>query len=89
MTARKATARKATARASSQLKGTMAGAALKFEAGRTQIHQVLAVRSDGGRSGMPPAPTGRGPAGSTGIVDPACPAGVKHLVELSKIRWTV
>jgi hypothetical protein len=48
----------------------MAGAALKFEAGRTQM---LAVRSDGGRSGMPPAPTSRGPAGNTGIVDPACP----------------
>jgi cyclopropane-fatty-acyl-phospholipid synthase len=31
----------------------MAGAALNFEAGRTQVHQVLAVRSDGGRVGMP------------------------------------
>jgi cyclopropane-fatty-acyl-phospholipid synthase len=31
----------------------MAGAALNFEAGRTQVHQVLAVRSDGGRAGMP------------------------------------
>jgi cyclopropane-fatty-acyl-phospholipid synthase len=30
----------------------MAGAALNFEAGRTQVHQVLAVRSDAGRSGM-------------------------------------
>jgi cyclopropane-fatty-acyl-phospholipid synthase len=35
----------------------MAGSALNFEAGRTQIHQVLAVRSDGGRSGMPLRPT--------------------------------
>jgi cyclopropane-fatty-acyl-phospholipid synthase len=31
----------------------MAGSAVNFEAGRTQVHQVLAVRSDGGRSGMP------------------------------------
>ena len=31
----------------------MAGSAVNFEAGRTQIHQVLAVRSDGGTSGMP------------------------------------
>jgi cyclopropane-fatty-acyl-phospholipid synthase len=30
----------------------MAGAALNFEAGRTQVHQVLAVRSDGGRAAM-------------------------------------
>ena len=28
----------------------MAASALNFEAGRTQVHQVLAVRSDGGRS---------------------------------------
>jgi cyclopropane-fatty-acyl-phospholipid synthase len=34
----------------------MAGAALNFEAGRTQVHQVLAVRSDGGRSEMPLRP---------------------------------
>jgi cyclopropane-fatty-acyl-phospholipid synthase len=31
----------------------MAGSALNFEAGRNQIHQVLAVRADGGRSGLP------------------------------------
>jgi cyclopropane-fatty-acyl-phospholipid synthase len=30
----------------------MAGAALNFEADRTRVHQVLAVRSDGGRSGL-------------------------------------
>jgi cyclopropane-fatty-acyl-phospholipid synthase len=34
----------------------MAGAALNFEAGRTQVHQVLAVRSDGGRATMPLRP---------------------------------
>ena len=34
----------------------MAAAALNFEAGRTQVHQVLAVRSDGGRSEMPLRP---------------------------------
>ncbi|MGH8978188.1 MAG: class I SAM-dependent methyltransferase [Acidimicrobiia bacterium] len=31
----------------------MAGAALNFEDGGTQIHQVLGVRPDGGRSGVP------------------------------------
>jgi cyclopropane-fatty-acyl-phospholipid synthase len=31
----------------------MAGSAVNFEAGNTQIHQVLATRSDGGSSGMP------------------------------------
>jgi cyclopropane-fatty-acyl-phospholipid synthase len=31
----------------------MAASALHFEAGRTQIHQVLAVRTEDGRSGMP------------------------------------
>ena len=31
----------------------MAGCALAFEAGRLQVHQVLAVRPDRGRSGMP------------------------------------
>jgi cyclopropane-fatty-acyl-phospholipid synthase len=31
----------------------MAGSALNFEEGRTQIHQILAVRSDGGRSDLP------------------------------------
>jgi cyclopropane-fatty-acyl-phospholipid synthase len=31
----------------------MAASALNFEAGAIQVHQVLAVRSDGGRSGMP------------------------------------
>jgi cyclopropane-fatty-acyl-phospholipid synthase len=35
----------------------MAGAARNFEAGRHQIHQVLAVRSDGGHSGFPLRPT--------------------------------
>jgi cyclopropane-fatty-acyl-phospholipid synthase len=34
----------------------MAGCALQFAAGRTQIHQVLAVRADGGRSGLPLRP---------------------------------
>jgi cyclopropane-fatty-acyl-phospholipid synthase len=31
----------------------MSGAARNFEQGKTQVHQVLAVRSDGGRSGIP------------------------------------
>jgi len=34
----------------------MAGSALGFEAGRLQVHQVLAVRPDEGRSGMPLPP---------------------------------
>ncbi|HSJ50506.1 MAG TPA: class I SAM-dependent methyltransferase [Actinomycetota bacterium] len=34
----------------------MAASALNFEAGRTQVHQVLAVRPDGGRSGLPLRP---------------------------------
>jgi cyclopropane-fatty-acyl-phospholipid synthase len=34
----------------------MAGSALGFEAGRLQVHQVLAVRPDNGRSGMPLTP---------------------------------
>jgi cyclopropane-fatty-acyl-phospholipid synthase len=34
----------------------MAGAALNFEAGRTQIHQVLAVKAPLGRSGLPLRP---------------------------------
>ena len=34
----------------------MAGSALGFEAGRLQVHQVLAVRADRGRSGMPLRP---------------------------------
>ncbi len=34
----------------------MAGSALGFEAGRMQVHQVLAVRNAGGRSGMPLRP---------------------------------
>ena len=34
----------------------MAGSALGFEASRLQVHQVLAVRPDGGRSGMPLTP---------------------------------
>lgn len=34
----------------------MAAAALNFEAGRTGIHQVLAVKPDGGKSGVPLRP---------------------------------
>ncbi len=34
----------------------MAASAMNFEAGRTQVHQVLAVRADGGRSAMPLRP---------------------------------
>jgi cyclopropane-fatty-acyl-phospholipid synthase len=34
----------------------MAASALLFETGRVQIHQTLAVRADGGRSGMPLRP---------------------------------
>jgi cyclopropane-fatty-acyl-phospholipid synthase len=34
----------------------MAGSALGFEAARLQVHQVLAVRRDGGASGMPLVP---------------------------------
>jgi cyclopropane-fatty-acyl-phospholipid synthase len=34
----------------------MAGAALNFEAGRTQVHQVLTVRADRGDSGIPLRP---------------------------------
>jgi cyclopropane-fatty-acyl-phospholipid synthase len=34
----------------------MAGSALAFREGRTAIHQVLGVRADGGRSGMPYRP---------------------------------
>jgi cyclopropane-fatty-acyl-phospholipid synthase len=34
----------------------MAACALNFEAGRTQVHQVLGVRPDRGRSGMPLRP---------------------------------
>jgi cyclopropane-fatty-acyl-phospholipid synthase len=34
----------------------MAGSALGFEAGRLQVHQVLAVRPNDGRSGMPLTP---------------------------------
>ena len=34
----------------------LAGSALNFEANRTQVHQVLAVRPDGGRSGLPLRP---------------------------------
>jgi len=35
----------------------MAGSAINFEAGRTQIHQVLATRSDDGQSHMPLRPS--------------------------------
>jgi cyclopropane-fatty-acyl-phospholipid synthase len=34
----------------------MAGSALGFEAGHVEIHQVLAVRTDAGRSAMPLRP---------------------------------
>jgi len=34
----------------------MAASALNFEAGRTQVHQVLAVRAERGRSGLPLRP---------------------------------
>jgi cyclopropane-fatty-acyl-phospholipid synthase len=34
----------------------MAASALNFEAGRTQVHQVLAIRPDDGRSGLPLRP---------------------------------
>jgi cyclopropane-fatty-acyl-phospholipid synthase len=34
----------------------MAASALNFEAGRTQVHQVLAVKADRGRSGIPLRP---------------------------------
>ncbi|GIU86454.1 MAG: cyclopropane-fatty-acyl-phospholipid synthase [Acidimicrobiia bacterium] len=34
----------------------MAASAVNFEEGRTQVHQVLGVRADGGRSGMPLRP---------------------------------
>jgi cyclopropane-fatty-acyl-phospholipid synthase len=35
----------------------MAASALNFEAGRTEVYQVLAVKPDGGRSGMPLRPS--------------------------------
>jgi cyclopropane-fatty-acyl-phospholipid synthase len=35
----------------------MAGSALSFEAGKSQIHQVLAIRPDSGRAGMPLRPS--------------------------------
>jgi cyclopropane-fatty-acyl-phospholipid synthase len=35
----------------------MAGSAMNFEAGRTCVHQVLAVRSTGGHSGLPLRPS--------------------------------
>jgi len=34
----------------------MAASALQFEANRTQVHQVLATKTDGGRSGLPLRP---------------------------------
>ena len=34
----------------------MAASAVAFEDDRTQVHQILAVKPDGGRSGMPPRP---------------------------------
>ncbi|MGD9797674.1 MAG: class I SAM-dependent methyltransferase [Acidimicrobiia bacterium] len=38
----------------------MAGCALGFESGRTQVHQLLAVKPDGGRSGLPLRPAFEG-----------------------------
>jgi len=35
----------------------MAASELNFEAGRTQVHQVLAVRLDRGRSGLAMRPS--------------------------------
>jgi cyclopropane-fatty-acyl-phospholipid synthase len=35
----------------------MAGSALSFETGKSQIHQVLAIRPDDGHSGMPLRPS--------------------------------
>ncbi|CAO5259526.1 class I SAM-dependent methyltransferase [Frankia sp. AgKG'84/4] len=40
----------------------MAGSALSFESGQTQIHQTLAVRPDAGRSGQPLRPRYESPA---------------------------
>ncbi|WP_374121988.1 class I SAM-dependent methyltransferase [Frankia sp. AiPa1] len=40
----------------------MAGSALSFESGRSQIHQTLAVRPDHGRSGQPLRPRYESPA---------------------------
>jgi cyclopropane-fatty-acyl-phospholipid synthase len=34
----------------------MAASALQFEANRTQVHQVLATKTDHGRSGLPLRP---------------------------------
>ena len=34
----------------------MAASALQFEANRTQVHQVLATKTDDGRSGLPLRP---------------------------------
>jgi cyclopropane-fatty-acyl-phospholipid synthase len=39
----------------------MAGSALSFESGKSQLHQVLAVRPDAGHSGMPLRPSFDGP----------------------------
>ena len=47
----------------------LAASALNFEAGRTSVHQVLAVRPEGGRSGMPLTRRSWLGAG-TGAVDP-------------------
>jgi cyclopropane-fatty-acyl-phospholipid synthase len=35
----------------------MAASALNFEAGRTEVYQVLAVKPDDGRSGLPLRPS--------------------------------
>jgi len=36
--------------------GCLAGSAVNFEDGNIQVHQVLAVKPDGGASGMPLRP---------------------------------
>ena len=54
----------------------MAGSAVNFEANRTQIHQVLAVKPDNGRSGMPLRPTwDNTPLTADWVTSGACHAG--------------
>ena len=50
----------------------MAGSAMNFEANDTQIHQVLAVKPDDGRSGMPLRPRWDNPADSGWITSRGC-----------------
>ncbi len=47
----------------------MAASALNFERGRTQVHQILAVRPDRGRSGMPLRPVFEDPPERLGPLD--------------------